>query len=268
LWSELVPNYQNFPNNLTYFLDAVPQKTSAAQVCGDGCLDAAQQEQLVVGMLRPLLEVPIYPTPYTLHPTPHTLHPTPYTLHPTPTPYTLHTGSGATGTRNVVPTSRTRKPEHETLKMKPGTRNPKPGTRNSERETRNNLNPNLETRTRDPKREARNNLDPNAETPDNLNPNPETPNLKPPTPNPKPQTLNQEHATGAAKEEDEDEEEEVRSNSNLHGARPVHQIISMKKWVQTSGLSIKIFIALRSTPTDVEFGLVWIRGRVGSKFGS
>jgi len=30
-----------------------------------------------------------------------------------------------------------------------------------------------------------------------------------------------------------------KGNSNSHGARPVHQIISMIKWVRTSRLSIK-----------------------------
>jgi len=30
--------------------------SACIEVCGDGCLDAAQQEQLIVGMLRPLLE--------------------------------------------------------------------------------------------------------------------------------------------------------------------------------------------------------------------
>ena len=31
----------------------------------------------------------------------------------------------------------------------------------------------------------------------------------------------------------------VQGNSNSHGARPIHQIISMIKWIQTSRLSIK-----------------------------
>ena len=31
----------------------------------------------------------------------------------------------------------------------------------------------------------------------------------------------------------------VRRNSNSHGARPVHQIISMMRWIRTSMLSIK-----------------------------
>jgi len=30
-----------------------------------------------------------------------------------------------------------------------------------------------------------------------------------------------------------------KGNSNSHGARPVHQIISMIKWIRTSRLSIK-----------------------------
>ena len=30
-----------------------------------------------------------------------------------------------------------------------------------------------------------------------------------------------------------------KGNLNSHGARPVHQIISMMKWIQTSRLSIK-----------------------------
>ena len=33
-----------------------------------------------------------------------------------------------------------------------------------------------------------------------------------------------------------------KGNSNSHGARPVHQIISMIKWIRTSRLSIKNFI--------------------------
>jgi hypothetical protein len=30
-----------------------------------------------------------------------------------------------------------------------------------------------------------------------------------------------------------------KGNSNSHGAKPVHQIISMIKWIRTSGFSIK-----------------------------
>ena len=33
-----------------------------------------------------------------------------------------------------------------------------------------------------------------------------------------------------------------KENSNSHGVRPVHQIISMKKWIRTSRLSIKNFL--------------------------
>ena len=35
-----------------------------------------------------------------------------------------------------------------------------------------------------------------------------------------------------------------KGNSNSHGARPVHQIISMMKWIRTSKLSIKKSLSL------------------------
>jgi hypothetical protein len=35
-----------------------------------------------------------------------------------------------------------------------------------------------------------------------------------------------------------------KGNSNSHGARPVHLIITMAKWIRTSRLSIKNFISL------------------------
>ena len=38
-----------------------------------------------------------------------------------------------------------------------------------------------------------------------------------------------------------------KGNSNSHGTRPVHQIISMIKWIRTSKLSIKNFLS----PTQV-----------------
>ena len=36
-----------------------------------------------------------------------------------------------------------------------------------------------------------------------------------------------------------------KGNSNSHGARPVHLIITMIKWIRTSRLSIKNSLALR-----------------------
>ena len=36
-----------------------------------------------------------------------------------------------------------------------------------------------------------------------------------------------------------------KGNSNNHGARPVHLIITMIKWIRTSGLSIKKFLSVR-----------------------
>ena len=35
-----------------------------------------------------------------------------------------------------------------------------------------------------------------------------------------------------------------KRNSNSHGARPVHLIITMMKWIRTSRLSIKNFLSL------------------------
>ena len=35
-----------------------------------------------------------------------------------------------------------------------------------------------------------------------------------------------------------------KGNSNSHGARPVHLIITMIKWIQTSRLSIKNFLSI------------------------
>jgi hypothetical protein len=35
-----------------------------------------------------------------------------------------------------------------------------------------------------------------------------------------------------------------KGNSNSHGARPVHQIMSVIKWLRTSRLSIKNFISV------------------------
>jgi hypothetical protein len=37
-----------------------------------------------------------------------------------------------------------------------------------------------------------------------------------------------------------------KGSSNLHGARPVHQIISMIRWIQTSRLSVKTSLSLAS----------------------
>jgi len=47
-----------------------------------------------------------------------------------------------------------------------------------------------------------------------------------------------------------------KGNSNSHGARPVHLIITRIKWIRTSGLSIKNSLSLTdpllaSAPTDL-----------------
>jgi len=45
-----------------------------------------------------------------------------------------------------------------------------------------------------------------------------------------------------AKDTDKDQNKEIpqrQENAKSHGARPVHLIITMIKWIQTSGLSIK-----------------------------
>ena len=42
-----------------------------------------------------------------------------------------------------------------------------------------------------------------------------------------------------------------KGNSNPHGARPVHLIITMIKWIRTSRLSIKNSLSLPRTPTQV-----------------
>ena len=44
-----------------------------------------------------------------------------------------------------------------------------------------------------------------------------------------------------------------KGNSNSHGARPVHLIITMKKWIRTSRFSIKNSLS----------GTYWWRGRRG-----
>ena len=40
---------------------------------------------------------------------------------------------------------------------------------------------------------------------------------------------------------------EPKGNSNSHGARPVHLIITMLKWIRTSRLSIKNSLASRAS---------------------
>ena len=42
-----------------------------------------------------------------------------------------------------------------------------------------------------------------------------------------------------------------KRNSNSHGARPVHLIITLIKWIRTSRLSIKILIAAHSNSVSV-----------------
>jgi len=44
-----------------------------------------------------------------------------------------------------------------------------------------------------------------------------------------------------------------KGNSNSHGARPVHLIITMRKWIRTSRLSIKNSLSLH-TPTGEREG--------------
>ena len=39
----------------------------------------------------------------------------------------------------------------------------------------------------------------------------------------------------------------VKGNSSTHGARPVHQIIAMIRWIRTSRLSIKNSVSLSSS---------------------
>jgi len=53
-------------------------------------------------------------------------------------------------------------------------------------------------------------------------------------------------------------------NSNSHGARPVHQIIAMIKWIRTSRLSIKNSLSLRVT-WDGAGGRGGSGGEVGSR---
>jgi len=43
-----------------------------------------------------------------------------------------------------------------------------------------------------------------------------------------------------------------KGNSNSHGARPVHLIITMIKWIQTSRLSIKNSLSLLAPPVKTE----------------
>ena len=43
-----------------------------------------------------------------------------------------------------------------------------------------------------------------------------------------------------------------KGNSNSHGARPVHQIISMIKWIRTSRLSIQNSLLDRKVPNGLE----------------
>ena len=42
-----------------------------------------------------------------------------------------------------------------------------------------------------------------------------------------------------------------KGNSNSHGARPVHYIISMIKWIRTSRLSVKNSLSRRRAPAEV-----------------
>ena len=44
----------------------------------------------------------------------------------------------------------------------------------------------------------------------------------------------------------------AKRNSNAHGARPVHQIISIMKWIRTSRLSIKYSLALSDLLREVD----------------
>ena len=56
-----------------------------------------------------------------------------------------------------------------------------------------------------------------------------------------------------------------KGNSNSHGARPVHLIIAMIKWIRTSRLSIKNSLSLCSSvavKVDVEV-ILGTRSRVG-----
>jgi len=46
-----------------------------------------------------------------------------------------------------------------------------------------------------------------------------------------------------------------KDNSDSHGARPVHQIIPMIKWIRTSRLSIKNSLSLSATRSQVRGGL-------------
>ena len=57
-----------------------------------------------------------------------------------------------------------------------------------------------------------------------------------------------------------------KGNSNSHGAGPVHQIISMIKWIRTSRLSIKNYLSLDrqhrgAAPVPVQY-LRWGCGQV------
>jgi len=45
-----------------------------------------------------------------------------------------------------------------------------------------------------------------------------------------------------------------KGNSNSHGARPVHLIITMIKWIRTSRLSIKNSLSLSAERTETSRG--------------
>ena len=53
-----------------------------------------------------------------------------------------------------------------------------------------------------------------------------------------------------------------KGNSNYHGARPVHHIISMIKWTQTSRLSINNSLSGRQRPAGYE--LLCVAGQRGA----
>jgi len=52
-----------------------------------------------------------------------------------------------------------------------------------------------------------------------------------------------------------------KGNSNSPGARPVHQIILMIKWIRTSRLSIKNYLSVGRTSTWAEAGVHSMGGR-------
>ena len=57
-----------------------------------------------------------------------------------------------------------------------------------------------------------------------------------------------------------------KGNSNSHGAKPAHLIITMMKWIRTSRLSTTLSLSLGCTPGQGVRGLAFVR--IGFGFGN